>query len=194
MRTIFVCCALAVGAAALLGGCGPIWSAAVIVDATGKFHAAKDMDAKQYSPYEYYAAEEYLHKARQKESYAQYELAVDYGKLALAYSKQAIEKSQSAKAGMAPMAPHTGIQSIFGGQQGAQQPAQQPQYAPPPAQPQYVPPAQPQYVPPAQPQYAPPAQPQYVPPAQPQYAPPPAQPDYNNYVPAPPAAPQQPTF
>lgn len=186
MRIIIViCCALAVVAAACLTGCGPIWSAAVIVDATGKFRAAKDLDAKQYSPYEYYAAEEYLHKARQKESYSQYEQAVDYGKLAVAYAKQAIEKSQHAKSGMVPGAPHTGIQSIFGGQGGQQQSYPPPQQQPAP---QYAPS---QYAPPAQPQYAPP-QPQYVPP-QPQYAPP-AVPEYDNYAPVQPVAPQQPTF
>jgi hypothetical protein len=184
-----VCCALAAVAAAFVAGCGPIWSAAVIVDATGKFRTARDMDAKQYSPYEYYAAEEYLHKAREKESYAQYEQAVDYAKLALAYSKAAIEKSQHAKSGLVPAGPHPGLQSIFGGQ-GAQQ-SMQPQYKQTPA-PQYLPPAQPQYAPPpAQPQYAPPpappayAPPQYTPPAQPQYVPPPAPPasDFNQYTP-----------
>ena len=173
LRTIIVCCALAAAAAACLEGCGPIWSAAIIVDATGKFRTAKEMDARQYAPYEYYAAEEYLHKAREKESYAQYEQAVDYGKLALAFSKQALEKAQLAKSGATPAAPHPGFQSIFGGQ-GAQ----------PQGQPQYAPPTQPKYSPPTQPKYAPPAQPQYAPPAQP---------DYNYPAPQPPA-PQQPTF
>ena len=176
-----MCCALAAVAAAFVGGCGPIWSAAIIVDATGKFRTARDMDAKQYSPYEYYAAEEYLHKAREKESYAQYEQAVDYAKLALAYSKAAIEKSQHAKSGLVPAGPHPGLQSIFGGQAPAQQPAPQtpsPLFAPP----QAVPPAQ--YTPP-------PAPPAYTPP---QYAPPAPPSEYNNYQPPAPPAPQQPTF
>lgn len=163
----------AIAAGTLLAGCGPIWSAAVIADASGKFRAAAANDAKQYSPYEYYAAEEYLHKAREKESYAQYERAVDYGKLALGYAKAALERSQHAKAGMTPAAPHPALQSIFQNQP-AQRPAQ-----PRPSQPQYG------YPPPAQPAPAPQG---YPPPAQPQYGYPPPAPQ-----PVPPA-PQQPTF
>ena len=96
--------ALAAALGACLNGCGPVWSAVVVADANGKYKAAEAMDAKTHAPYEYYAAEEYLHKAREKESYAQYERAVDYGKLALAHATKALEKSQAAKAGSAPAA------------------------------------------------------------------------------------------
>ncbi|MCX7958027.1 MAG: DUF4398 domain-containing protein [Deltaproteobacteria bacterium] len=82
-----------------LGGCvGPIWSAALIVDATSNFKAAKTVDAEKYAPYEYYKAEEYLHKARQKEAYGQFERAVDYAKVAKEMAIAAQKKSHDAKA------------------------------------------------------------------------------------------------
>jgi hypothetical protein len=81
-----------------LSSCGPIWSGTLIADATGKYKAAEAADAKNFAPYEYYAAEEYLHKAREKESYSQYQRAVDYGKRALEFATKALEKSKQAKA------------------------------------------------------------------------------------------------
>ncbi len=82
-----------------LQGCvGPIWSAALIVDATSNFKAAKTVDAEKYAPYEYYMAEEYLHKARQKEAYGQFERAVDYAKVARDMAIAAQKKSHDAKA------------------------------------------------------------------------------------------------
>ncbi len=84
---------------AFLQGCvGPIWSAALIMDATSNFNAAKIVDAEKYAPYEFYMAEEYLHKARQKEAYGQFERAVDYAKIARDMALAAQKKSHDAKA------------------------------------------------------------------------------------------------
>ncbi len=83
----------------VMPGCvGPIWSAALIVDASSEFKAAKTVDAEKYAPYEYYKAEEFLHKARQKESYGQFERAVDYAKIAKEMAIAARKKSHDAKA------------------------------------------------------------------------------------------------
>lgn len=80
-------------------GCvGPIWSAVLINDAASNFKAAKTVDAEKYAPYEYYKAEEFLHKARQKESYGQFERAVDYAKIAKEMAILAQKKSHDAKA------------------------------------------------------------------------------------------------
>lgn len=83
----------------ILQGCvGPIWSAALIMDATSNFKAAKAVEAEKYAPYEYYMAEEFLHKARQKEAYGQFERAVDYAKIARSFAIEAQKKSHDAKA------------------------------------------------------------------------------------------------
>jgi len=73
-------------------------SGTLIADATGKYKAAEAADAKNFAPYEYYAAEEYLHKAREKESYSQYQRAVDYGKKALEFATKALENPSRPKA------------------------------------------------------------------------------------------------
>jgi hypothetical protein len=89
---------------ALFYGCGPVWSTTSIADAAGMLKAAEVVDAPKYAPYEYGCAEEYLHQARIKESYSQYERSIDYAKLALEFAKQAKEKAALARA-EAPSAP-----------------------------------------------------------------------------------------
>jgi hypothetical protein len=65
---------------ALLSGCGPVeYINQVGVKAAGAVSAAKLAQADRYAPYEFTAAEEYLHKAREEASYAEYEDAIDYG-------------------------------------------------------------------------------------------------------------------
>jgi hypothetical protein len=59
-------------------GCGPIQSSTLIVDAAAELAAAKTAQADQHAPFEYVAAEEYLHKAREEQSYADFQLAVFY--------------------------------------------------------------------------------------------------------------------
>ncbi|MCX7945042.1 MAG: DUF4398 domain-containing protein [Deltaproteobacteria bacterium] len=80
-------------------GCvGPIWSTALIMDASSNFKAAKTVEAEKYAPYEYYMAEEFLHKARQKEAYGQFERAIDYAKIAKNMAIAAQKKAHDAKA------------------------------------------------------------------------------------------------
>jgi hypothetical protein len=103
--------ALAVGAllslAASMSGCGPIeYINQVGIKAAGAVSAAKLAQADRYAPYEYTAAEEYLHKAREEASYAEYEDAIEFGRKAeeLANKGRAIavtKLSQSAGASSA---------------------------------------------------------------------------------------------
>src|SRR5207253_1939927 len=68
------------GAAMLLGvllgagGCGPIeYINQVSLKAASSVAAAKQAGADRYAPYEYTAAEAYLHKAREEAGYAEYQ-------------------------------------------------------------------------------------------------------------------------
>ena len=51
-------CAVAV--VALAGGCGPIMSTSLIIDAEAKMAALKAAEAEKYAPYEFTAATQYL--------------------------------------------------------------------------------------------------------------------------------------
>jgi hypothetical protein len=91
--------ALAKGAVALLlatlicGGCGPIeYLNQVSIKAASAVEAAKLAQADRYAPYEYTAAEEYLHEARAEAGYAQYQSSIEYGRKAeeLAHRARAI--------------------------------------------------------------------------------------------------------
>lgn len=67
-------------AACALMGCGPIeYINQVGNRAASAVSAAKLASAERYAPYEYTAAAEYLHKAREEAGHAQYEDAIDYG-------------------------------------------------------------------------------------------------------------------
>jgi hypothetical protein len=96
--------ALAACAVVLVCGCGPIeYINQVGVKAAGAVSAAKLAQADRYAPYEYTAAEEYLHKAREEAAYAEYEDAIEFGRKAeeLANKGRAIavaKLSQSASA------------------------------------------------------------------------------------------------
>ena len=59
-------------------GCGPVQSSTLIVDAASELAAAKTAQADSLAPFEYVAAEAYLHKAREEQSYADFEVAVTY--------------------------------------------------------------------------------------------------------------------
>jgi hypothetical protein len=104
---------LARGAVAFLlatltaGGCGPIeYLNQVASKAASAVAAAKQAEADRYAPYEYTAAEEYLHKAREEGGYAEYQVAIEYGRRAedlanraraIAISKQAESASKSSR-------------------------------------------------------------------------------------------------
>jgi hypothetical protein len=79
------------------GGCGPIeYLNQVSSKAATAVVAAKKAQADRYAPYEYTAAEEYLHKAREEAGYAEYQDAIEYGHKAedLAMRARAIAMSR----------------------------------------------------------------------------------------------------
>lgn len=65
---------LAVG----LTGCGPVQSGRLLVDAQAELTAAETAAADKEAPFEYVAAEQYLHKAREEQSRSEYEIAVAF--------------------------------------------------------------------------------------------------------------------
>ncbi len=61
-------------------GCGPIeYMSQVTRRATTAVEAARAVNADKLAPYEFTTAVEYLHKAREEASYAQYQVAIAYG-------------------------------------------------------------------------------------------------------------------
>ena len=76
-----------VGAA---GGCGPIeYINQVSVKAASALADAKRAGADRYAPYEYTAAEAYLHKAREEAGYSDYQAAIRFGKKAELMARKA---------------------------------------------------------------------------------------------------------
>ena len=98
-------------ALAIAAGCGPIeYLSQVSNRAASAVAAAKQAHADRYAPYEYTAAEEYLHKAREEAGYAQYQDAIAYGHKSedLANRARAIAVARSSQApGPAPAAAAT---------------------------------------------------------------------------------------
>lgn len=76
---------LVLGAAA----CGPVQSSTLLVDAAAELAAADTAQAQELAPFEYTAAEAYLHKAREEQSYADFELAVDFARKSRACARVA---------------------------------------------------------------------------------------------------------
>jgi hypothetical protein len=73
-----------------LSGCGPIeYISQVSNKAAAAVSGAKLAQADHYAPYEYTAAQEYLHKAREEAGYAQYQDAIEYGQKAEDYGNRA---------------------------------------------------------------------------------------------------------
>lgn len=100
-------------AVAAFSACGPIQSGSLIVDAQAELAAAQTAQAERQAPYEYVAAEEYLHKAREKQSYSDFEVSVVYAKKArdCARAARAIAEARSrATLGDAEPAPSTSAQ------------------------------------------------------------------------------------
>ncbi|HEY3357610.1 MAG TPA: hypothetical protein VGQ83_30440 [Polyangia bacterium] len=64
-------------------GCGPVeYLNQVTRRAATAFAAAQKVDAEKLAPYEYYTAQEFLHKSREVAGYARYQVAIDYGRRA----------------------------------------------------------------------------------------------------------------
>jgi len=84
--------------------CGPVqYITQVSQTASGELAAAKAAKADKYAPYEYTAAVEYLHKAREEEGYADHEAAVHFGKMSADFASKAREIALAAAASGAPV-------------------------------------------------------------------------------------------
>jgi hypothetical protein len=107
LRTFRCVPTVAVLAVAPLLGCGPVeYISQVGNKAASAVSSAKLAQADRYAPYEYTAAEEYLHKAREEAGYAEYQVAIEYGRKsedlanrarAIAVTKQADAASRSSR-------------------------------------------------------------------------------------------------
>jgi hypothetical protein len=77
----------------IASGCGPIeYANQVSLKAASAVSDAKRAQGDRYAPYEFTAAEGYLHKAREEAGYAQYQDAIEFGRKAeeLAHRAHAI--------------------------------------------------------------------------------------------------------
>lgn len=81
---------------AVFAACGPTESTAVIIDADVELEAARAAGASKTAPYEYTAAEAYLHKAREEAGYADYQPAVTFARKARDFAKAAKAKALAA--------------------------------------------------------------------------------------------------
>jgi hypothetical protein len=79
----------------LCGGCGPIeYISTVTFEASKAVQEARASRAAELAPYEYTAAVEYLHKAREVGGYARYHEAVEFGKKARDFGREAVKLSR----------------------------------------------------------------------------------------------------
>jgi Domain of unknown function (DUF4398) len=65
-----------------LAGCGPVRSTAKLIDAEANIEAARTGGAEKRAPYEWTAANLYLHKAREEVGYSNYDAGVDFAQKA----------------------------------------------------------------------------------------------------------------
>src|ERR1043165_1445194 len=87
-----------------IAACGPVqYITQVSRGAAVDVEAAKAAHADRYAPYEYTAAVEYLHKAREEEGYADHEAAVHFGKMSADFASKAREIALAAAASGAPV-------------------------------------------------------------------------------------------
>lgn len=95
---------LAVLLLAPLLACGPVQSTASLVSADVALEAARAAGAQATSPYEFTAAEAYLHKAREVQGRAQYEASNEFAERARDLAREARKNAVAAsnKAGESP--------------------------------------------------------------------------------------------
>ena len=85
---------------ATTAGCGPIeYITIVTFEASRSVDEATAVKAGELAPYEYTAAVEYLHKAREVGGYARYHEAIEFGKKARDYGRDAVRLSRERAAG-----------------------------------------------------------------------------------------------
>jgi hypothetical protein len=81
--------------ALLCSGCGPIeYISMVTFQASKAVQEARASRAPELAPYEYTAAVEYLHEAREVGGYARYHDAIEFGKKARDLGNEAVRLSR----------------------------------------------------------------------------------------------------
>ena len=90
--------ALAMSLTALLG-CGNTLYAVRANSASGKLEEARELGAEMYAPYEYFYAQEHLHKAQTEAAEADYGDAVDLAEASAEYAERAIRLTREARRG-----------------------------------------------------------------------------------------------
>lgn len=86
---------LAVAVAGVLAGCGPVRSTANILDAEVQIQAARTAGAEKEAPYEWTAANLYIHKAREEVAYSDYQAGVNFAVKASKFANEAREKAMA---------------------------------------------------------------------------------------------------
>ena len=76
---------------AVLAACGPVQSTAYLIDADVQLEAARTAQADKLAPYEWTAANLYLHKAREEVGYSDFEQGVAYAQKASKFALAARE-------------------------------------------------------------------------------------------------------
>lgn len=88
-----------VAAAGALAGCGPVKSTSHLLDAEVQIQAARTAGAPKLAPYEWTAANLYIHKAREEVSYSDYQAGVDFAEKAARFAAEAREKAMANASG-----------------------------------------------------------------------------------------------
>lgn len=76
-------------ASALLAGCGPTQSTSFLIDAEVMLEAARTAQAEKLAPYEWTAAQLYIHKSKEEAGYSDFEQSVDYAKKGVDFATRA---------------------------------------------------------------------------------------------------------
>lgn len=88
-----------------LAACGPVQSTSFLLDAEVQIEAAHTAGADKYAPYEWTAANLYIHKAREEVGYSNFETGVAYAGKASKYANDARSKAMAAARAETPAAP-----------------------------------------------------------------------------------------
>jgi hypothetical protein len=93
-------------AVGVLAACGPIRSSSHLLDADVQIEVARAAGAEKYAPYEWTAANLYLHKARELVGRSEYEVALGFSEKATKFAQEARTNAiAAAKAASSPGKP-----------------------------------------------------------------------------------------
>jgi hypothetical protein len=101
-RAFCVCAALS-----LFAGCGPTQSTSFLIDAEVMLEAARTAQADKLAPYEWTAANLYIHKSKEEAGYSDFEQSVDYAKKGVDFATRARDVAIKANKRNDPDSPTT---------------------------------------------------------------------------------------